>query len=648
MLASSRLKAERRIAAPAVLVIAIALSGVNPLPAYAVPPAMGGRVLGIQASEAENQTSSAALDMVAGSGSTSQSIHTYWSDFEPTPQSYDFSFIDDLWATYDGTDTTIKLRIDPIYTCSRTVPSDLANTDWDDAEMIERFETILDGVYDASHPVGETPLNLDVLIVGTEVSSALKLLGTDASDKDYYAKYVTFFDTVRTYAKSLWGNSLVVSSSSTWGKLVSDSPQTFSNDGNNVSASSTTMTFTSSPWGIGNGDYVTIDYAGTHPEVRKVVSGAGTSSWTLDAPLGYAHTATYTVVRTTANSIQTLNATADVVFYSYYGIDENTLTAKDPYTAPYLDIYEAATHYPTRTMGILEAGYPSSPNIGGSETLQDAFVSSIWGAWDQYCDDASCENPSLKYVDFQWATDWNEANVIQFAIEGCNGNSPPIVSTSTTNSAASGQSQITFTSAPSYFSNGDTVYLVGSEPFSGIEEKAVIASGAGTTTWTLTGNLANAHSAGYTVLWKAPTKPWAGVYGATGSTIRGYRISAVNANGETIRSDEFQVTNGPATLSGSNFIWLVWNTVPGAASYNVYRTTAGGTPSTTGYIGNVSTNTFNDTGVTTSAHTAFTENLFHFLWSLGYRAWAGSGTDKLAWDTMCDAANIRGVTTTNC
>lgn len=642
----------RRIAVLVVLVLSAALWISNPSRAQANTPEMGSRVLAIQASEAEGQSHLDAIGMVGGSGSTSQSVHTYWNTFETAPETYDFSLIQDLRDEYEGTGNSIKLRIDPIYTCSRTVPSDLATTGWDDSEMIERFKTVLDGVYASAHPVGGDPLDIDVLIIGTEVSSLLKLFGTDSASIDYYLKYKTFFDAVRTYAKTLWGSSLIVSSSSTWGKLVSEDAQAWSTDAQSVSADATTIAFTGgAPWGVANGDYVTIDYQGDE-EIRKIAAGAGTTTWTLDTPLDSAHSAPFTVARTAANSVQTLNDTVDVVFYSYYGIDEGTLLAKDPYSAPYEDIYEAAVRYPNRTMGILEAGYPTDPEIGGSQAKQAAFISSMFGVWDQYCDDAACENPSLKYVDFQWATEWNEANLIQFTLGGCEGHIPPKVSTTATNAVSAAQNQVSFSTAPAYFSNGDTVYLLGPTPFSGIEEKAVIQSGAGTTTWTLTSNLKHSHDAGYEVLWHGPSSPLAGVYGSTGSTDYGYRISAVdNVDGtqfETLLSAEYVVANGPATLGEGNFVWVVWTAVPGADEYNVYRTTSGGSPSATGFIGTVSSNTMNDTGLTVSAHPTFTQNLFDFLGSIGYRTWEAGGTDKTAWGTLCNEAKDRGVSTTNC
>ncbi|MEK9130058.1 MAG: hypothetical protein AAB526_01515, partial [Patescibacteria group bacterium] len=63
--------------------------------------------------------------------------------------------------------------------------------------------------------------------------------------------------------------------------------------------------------------------------------------------------------------------------------------------------------------------------------------------------------------------------------------------------------------------------------------------------------------------------------GTTGSTTYSYRISALNANGETLASSTAQTTTGNATLSGTNFNRITWNSVTGASSYKVYGRTLG-------------------------------------------------------------------------
>jgi hypothetical protein len=107
----------------------------------------------------------------------------------------------------------------------------------------------------------------------------------------------------------------------------------------------------------------------------------------------------------------------------------------------------------------------------------------------------------------------------------------------------------------------------------------------------------------------APGKPTATVHGTAGTKTISYKITALNALGETTASQVVTVTTANATLSGSNFIELTWVELDGATSYNVYRTATNGTsPTTTGLIGNTSSLSFNDTGLAGDSSSVPTEN----------------------------------------
>jgi hypothetical protein len=93
-----------------------------------------------------------------------------------------------------------------------------------------------------------------------------------------------------------------------------------------------------------------------------------------------------------------------------------------------------------------------------------------------------------------------------------------------------------------------------------------------------------------------PAAPTITPQGTPGSTTWGYKITAFSESGETMASIEGQTTTGAATLDGTNFNRVTWAAVPGASRYGIYRSTAGGTPSTTGEITEVSGLQFDDTG----------------------------------------------------
>lgn len=87
--------------------------------------------------------------------------------------------------------------------------------------------------------------------------------------------------------------------------------------------------------------------------------------------------------------------------------------------------------------------------------------------------------------------------------------------------------------------------------------------------------------------------------GSAGSTTYGYRVSALNAAGETLASTTVTTTTGNATLTAGNYNAVAWTAVSGATSYKVYGRTSGSEL----FIATVvaPTATFSDTGSLTPA-----------------------------------------------
>lgn len=99
--------------------------------------------------------------------------------------------------------------------------------------------------------------------------------------------------------------------------------------------------------------------------------------------------------------------------------------------------------------------------------------------------------------------------------------------------------------------------------------------------------------------------------GTVGSTTITYKIVARNSVGVTAASSAGTTTTANATLATANNVLVTWNPVPGAVSYDVYRTAAGGTPSTTGKLANVLASTgtsYTDIGAAGDTTTAPTVN----------------------------------------
>ncbi len=86
----------------------------------------------------------------------------------------------------------------------------------------------------------------------------------------------------------------------------------------------------------------------------------------------------------------------------------------------------------------------------------------------------------------------------------------------------------------------------------------------------------------------APTAPTVTVQGTAGTTTDAYKVVGLDQNGGvTPASGAGTATTANATLTSGNNNLVTWNAVAGTQSYKVYRTTAGGSPSTTGLIGTV-------------------------------------------------------------
>lgn len=113
-----------------------------------------------------------------------------------------------------------------------------------------------------------------------------------------------------------------------------------------------------------------------------------------------------------------------------------------------------------------------------------------------------------------------------------------------------------------------------------------------------------------------PAAPLVSAQGTVGATTYTYLIVARNSIGTTEASQTTSITNGNATLTGSNFNQLLWTAVPYADSYDVYRTVGG---ATTGKIVSATTSlTANDTGLagdSTTAPTVNTSGVTNAFWT---------------------------------
>src|SRR6185369_15498048 len=104
----------------------------------------------------------------------------------------------------------------------------------------------------------------------------------------------------------------------------------------------------------------------------------------------------------------------------------------------------------------------------------------------------------------------------------------------------------------------------------------------------------------------APDAPTVTPSGTAGAATWRYKIVAKKVSTEQFSAASAQgtTTTGNATLTSTNYNRIAWTAVSDANQYDIYRTTSGGTPATTGLIGTTNNIFFNDTGVAGDGSTA--------------------------------------------
>jgi hypothetical protein len=122
----------------------------------------------------------------------------------------------------------------------------------------------------------------------------------------------------------------------------------------------------------------------------------------------------------------------------------------------------------------------------------------------------------------------------------------------------------------------------------------------------------------FTEYWVVPTSsplsspgaPSVTPQGTTGSTTYCYWVSAINATGETLLGPRTCISNGNASLNGTDYNQVDWGDVASATGYRVYRTSSATAPSGTcpggahpacGLVGTPSVSNIDDQSSSTSS-----------------------------------------------
>jgi hypothetical protein len=176
---------------------------VKPLP-------KGERLLSIDLTWAENSDFGEAFVLAKAVGMQVTNVSVQWDELEPSPGQYTNpdALLQNANSFFPTQDISVSLMVGFIDTNNLRLPSDLIGKSFDDPEVIERFERLLDYVF------AEIPnLELTSLAIGNEIDG---YLGTD---KKRWQEYSNFFREVSGYARSK-RSDLVVGSKIGFGGLT--------------------------------------------------------------------------------------------------------------------------------------------------------------------------------------------------------------------------------------------------------------------------------------------------------------------------------------------------------------------------------------------------------------------------------------------
>lgn len=129
----------------------------------------------------------------ANAGMKSVGLFQNWTAIETAPNVFNLAIMDIADQYYPAHNMPVDLTITPIHTNNLEVPSDLTSVAFDSPVLIKRFKVLLDSI--RKH----TPnLLLSSLVIGSEHDVYL------GSNAQKWAQYTTFFNSVSSYAKTIW------------------------------------------------------------------------------------------------------------------------------------------------------------------------------------------------------------------------------------------------------------------------------------------------------------------------------------------------------------------------------------------------------------------------------------------------------------
>lgn len=125
---------------------------------------------------------------------------------------------------------------------------------------------------------------------------------------------------------------------------------------------------------------------------------------------------------------------------------------------------------------------------------------------------------------------------------------------------------------------------------------------------------------------------------ATGTSTYKYYVVASNSSGPSNPSSVVTVSVGPSSLTSTNNIAIWWNSVSGAAEYQIVRLDSGPTGLRVGYIGETTNTWFYDTGLQVPDSSWYFQE---YIRTLGYRTNTSPAVEKDAYAEMTYQIGLR-------
>lgn len=168
-------------------------------------PTHGDRILAVTINEAADGDYDAAAQRALAIGAEATSLPVFWDDIEVAPYVYapNPDWLSIANAYYPGIGLKLCLEVNPIDTNQLRVPADLVGVPFDSAQMIQRYNALVDFVFSRIPDI-----QLVSFSIGNEIDA---YLGTDAT---LWARYTTFFAATSAHVRTR-RSGLVVGAKST-------------------------------------------------------------------------------------------------------------------------------------------------------------------------------------------------------------------------------------------------------------------------------------------------------------------------------------------------------------------------------------------------------------------------------------------------